>query len=270
MVGVDVRTMNFEHEKFTHHLADIRGEDLPKLMRGCDALVHLAFVVLRGKMPEADMRDINVRGTQRVFQLAAEQGMQRLVHLSSAAVYGHGERLGESAPLQPLAGFLYGAHKAELETWMESALPQAVRLRPHIILGAHCQPLLRSILRQPFYVALPDPQPRLQCVHEDDVAEAIIASLFSTACGPFNLAAPGDYSVREVIKTRHRFAMPLPFALAKSALHAAWRINGFGGEPAWLDGIRHSLTLDCLRAERELGWRPRHDGLQTLTAMIAP
>lgn len=270
VVGIDLQQAVFAHPKFAHHVADIRGAEMAGLMRGSDALIHLAFVVLRGKMSAVEMADINVRGARRVFELAAAQDMGRLIHLSSAAVYGQGENLNESAPMQPLPGFLYGQHKAEIEAWLARDLPQAVVLRPHIILGPHCQPLLASILRQPFYVALPNPQPRLQCVHEDDVAEAIVAALFSGAHGPFNLAASDDYSVRDVIRARHRLALPLPFFVAKSALHAAWRMSGFGGEPAWLDGIRHTLTLDCARARQALGWAPRHDGAQTLAAMIAP
>lgn len=270
VVGIDLRPAVFSHPKFTHRVADIRGPELPELMRGCDALVHLAFVVLRGRMPAAEMHDINVHGTRRVFEIAAGQGLRRLVHLSSAAVYGHGDALTETAPMRPLPGFLYGAHKVEIEDWMGRALPQAVRLRPHIILGLHCQPLLKSILRSPFYVGLREPQPQLQCVHEDDVAEAVVASLLQDVRGPFNLAAPGAYSVREVIRARHRFALPLPFFAAKAMLTAAWRVSGFGGEPAWLDGIRHSLTLDCGRARHELGWVPHHDARQTLAAMIAP
>jgi nucleoside-diphosphate-sugar epimerase len=172
--------------------------------------------------------------------------------------------------MQPLPGFLYGRHKAEIEVWMERTLPQALRLRPHIVLGPHCQPLLKSILRQPFYVALPDPQPRLQCVHEADVADAVDAGLFGDVSGALNLAAPGDYEVRDVIRARHRFALPLPFSVAKTALRAAWRLTGFGGEPGWLDGIRHSLTLDTTRARRELGWVPRFEAQQVLAAMIAP
>ena len=270
VVGVDIRAAEFAHPKFSHRIADIRGDRMAGLMRGCDALIHLAFVVLRGRMSAAEMADINVGGTRRVFEIAHAQGVRRLVHLSSASVYGHGENLNEQAPMQPLPGFLYGAHKAELEAWLARESPQAFVLRPHIILGPHCQPLLTHILRQSCYVALPDPQPRLQCVHEDDVADAIVATLFSDRCGPFNLAAPGGYSVREVIRARHRITFPVPFLLAKGLLSAAWRLTGFGGEPAWMDGIRYSLTLDCARARQQLGWVPRHDVGQTLAAMIAP
>jgi UDP-glucose 4-epimerase len=264
VVGIDRRPALFSHRKFTHRVADIRVAELGSLMEACDGLVHLAFVVLRGKMSAAEMHAINVAGTQHVFQAALAAGVSKLIHLSSAAVYGWGEGLAETAALHPLAGFLYGRHKAEVERWMERVLPQAVRFRPHIILGPHCQPLLKSILRQPCYVLLPDPQPLLQCVHEDDVADAIVASLFRAVSGPFNLAAPGAYSVREVIRARHRLTLPLPLFLARSALYAAWRSSGFGGEPAWIDGIKQTLTIDCGRANNELGWQPHYDAEQTL------
>ena len=140
-------------------------------------------------------------------------------------------------------------------------------LRPHIILGPQCQPLLVKLLRQPCYIALPEPQPRMQCVHEDDVADAIIASLFSPASGPLNLAAPGHYSFKEAIAQRHPHPLPMAFGTAKLALNVAWRLTGFGGEPAWLDGIRHTLTLDCSLAKQTLAWQPKFDAHAALASV---
>ena len=270
VVGIDLQMTKFAHPKFTHHIADIRSPEIARLMHGCDALVHLAFVVLRGKMTAAAMHDINVQGTRKLFSSAREAGMARLVHLSSAAVYGSGENLSEAATLSPLPGFLYGQHKAQVEDWMAAEFPVAVRLRPHLILGPHCQPLLLKLLRQPCYVAMPEPQPRLQCVHEDDVADAIIASLFQPVSGAINLAAPGSFSFKQAISQSHAMSLPIPFGAAKMALHLAWRRTGFGGEPAWLDGIRHSLTLDCSRATRALGWQPKFDTNATLASALKP
>jgi nucleoside-diphosphate-sugar epimerase len=34
-----------------------------------------------------------------------------------------------------------------------------------------------------------------------------------------------------------------------------------------VDGIRHTLTLDCSRARKELGWVPRHNARDTLAQM---
>lgn len=270
VVGIDLHTTKFAHPKFALDIADIRSPEIARLLQGCDALVHLAFVVLRGKMNAATMHDINVLGTRKLFNAARQAGMTRLVHLSSAAVYGSGENLSEAAALSPLPGFLYGQHKAQVEDWMTTEFPAAVRLRPHLILGPHCQPLLLKLLGQPCYVAMPDPQPRLQCVHEDDVADAIIASLVQPTSGAINLAAPGVFSFKQAITQSHSMSLPISFGAAKMALNLGWRLTGFGGEPAWLDGIQHALTLDCSRARRELGWQPKFDTAATLASTLKP
>lgn len=265
VTGVDIRTPDFTHAKFTRHTLDIRADQIQSLLAGHDALIHLAFVVLRGKMPLADMRDINVRGTQRVFELARAAGIAKRIHLSSASVYGHGENCDETAPLAPLPGFAYAAHKAELETWFAQHDPQAIRLRPHLILGPHCQGLLNGLLAQPFCVRQPA-QPLLQCIHEDDVVAAILACLERDAHGPCNLATSDAYSFREALALRGQRPVALPFFIVRGALTLAWRLTGFGGEPAWAEGLRHPLTMNCARAARELGWRPRYTARKILAA----
>ena len=122
VVGVDLKTTDFKHPKFVQHIADIRDPDIAQHLQACDALVHLAFVVLRGKMAATTMHDINVQGTCALFNAARQAGVQRFVHLSSAAVYGNGENLDESAALRPLPGLLYARHKAQVETWLERGI----------------------------------------------------------------------------------------------------------------------------------------------------
>lgn len=267
VIGIDLKNAGFMHSKFVQHQVDIRSPESARLMQGCNALAHLAFVVLRGKMSIATMQDINVQGTRQLICAARQAGISRLVHLSSAAVYGQGENLHESAALSPLPNFLYGQHKVLLERWLANEFPEAVRLRPHIILGPHCQPLLRKILHQPCYVALAEPQPQLQCVHENDVADAIIASLLQEVSGPINLAAPGSFSFKQIIAEKHARPLPMTFNAAKVALNIAWRFTGFGGEPAWLDGIQYPLTLDCRRANQVLSWQPKFDAQATLASV---
>lgn len=262
VIGLDVRPARFAHSKFQPRLADIRTASLHPWLENCDALIHLAFVVLRGRMPAQSMASVNLDGTCRVFAAARDAGVARLVHLSSAAVYGSGENLTEAAPLAPLPGFLYAAHKAALEAWFAAELPQAVRLRPHVILGPHCQPLFRRLLRLPFRLRLPEPAPRLQCVHEEDVVSAIEAAIEREVSGPFNLAGEESFTLADILQGRWTLSLPL----ARRLLDAAWRLTGFGGEPAWLAGAGRPLTLDCARARKLLGWRPRFDLATTLAA----
>lgn len=267
VTGIDLRSSPFQHNKFLEMQMDVRDSRLPPLLKGQDALIHMAFVVLRGKVSTNDMFDINVTASQRLFDAAQDANINRMIHLSSASVYGSGCNLKETDTFNPLPGFLYAQHKATLEQWMTSHHPRAVRLRPHIILGPHAQPLLKTLIRQPFYIRLPDPQPLLQCVHESDVADAIQLALFSEAQGAYNLAAPDSFSFKAIIQKHHTLALPLPFGIARAALATSCKWFGVGGEPAWLDGVGKTLTVDCAKA-RALGWNPKFSSLGAIDSIM--
>jgi UDP-glucose 4-epimerase len=264
VTGVDLVQPRFGHPKFVAHRLDIRSPQITDLLAGHDALVHLAFVVLRGRMSEAEMFDINVRGSHRVFHAAHSLGLARLVHMSSAAVYGAGVHLDENAPLAPLPRFLYAQHQTHLEQLLAIEFPACVRLRPHVVLGPHAQPVLRRLLNQPCYVSLPEPHPLLQCVHEDDVARAVLACLEKPVRGPFNLAVDDNFSFRDAIRARRRVRVPLPRVVARGALTLAGKAFGWGGEPAWIEGITHTLLINCRRARIELGWRSSFTAAEVL------
>ncbi len=266
--GIDLRVVPFTHPKFRGLQADFRAPDLDRWLTGADALVHLAFVVLRGRTPLGTMGAINVEGTLALFERARALGVPKRIFLSSAAVYGAGENLSEVAPFAPLPGFAYACHKAEVERALQACDPQALRLRPHAIVGPRCQPLLKTLLAQPFYVRLPDPQPRLQCVHEEDVAQAVVASLGSSAQGPLNLAGEGSFAFRDVVCERYPHAIPLSLAAARRLVGWGWRGIGLFGEPGWVEGLARPLTLDCARARATLGWRPRYDCWEALRATV--
>lgn len=264
VTGVDLKPPRFIHTKFDALALDIRDPQLAQRMAGHNYLINMSFVVLRGHMPEAEMFDTNVKGNLAVFHAARGAGMQRLIHLSSAAVYGSGVHLSEHVAPAPLPQFLYAQHKAHLEKLLAIEYPECVRLRPHIILGSHAQPLLKQLLNQPCYVRLPSPHPRLQCVHEDDVVRAIMLCLERDVRGPFNLAVEDSFSFREAIKSRNRVNLPLPLPVARFGLNLAWKYTGWGGEPAWLDGLTKTLLINCRRAHTELGWRSRYSAMEVL------
>lgn len=268
--GLDLRPPRFRHEKFRAAVRDVRDPALVQMMAGCDALVHLAFVVLRGKTSEREMREVNVTGTRHVFETARRCGVRRLVQLSSAAVYGSGANVDEASAYDPLPGFLYARHKVEVEQYLESRLPECVRLRPHAILGPHAQPLLRRLLQQPFHLRLPEPHPVLQCVHEDDVARAVVLAITSEVRGPFNLSSPDAFSFREAVQRDGRLSIALPAGIARAGFDLAWRLFGWGGEPAWLEGLSRPLSLDCSRAAHELGWQASCSAAAAIRSTGAP
>ena len=81
VTGVDLRSPRFEHARFSATQLDIRDSRLEALIRDHDSLVHLAGVVSRGRVPDAEMFDINVNGAHKVFHAASRAGVRRLIHL---------------------------------------------------------------------------------------------------------------------------------------------------------------------------------------------
>lgn len=271
VTGVDLCPGDFSHPRFSFVRLDVRDPALAAHLAGIDAVVHLAFVVLQGDLKarrndRAHIRDVNLRGSQNVFTLSERAGVHTLVHLSSAAVYAlplQPAPAAESHPRAALPGFAYAEDKVALEEWLdgferEHAGLRLVRLRPHVILGPRAQPFLRALLRAPVCPRLPRPAPLTQCVHEDDVAQAIERALFAPVRGAFNLACEDAASFCDLQRKLHGRVLPLPLALVRGAFYAAWRYGGYGTDPAWLAGMAHTLTLDTTRARTELHWRPHH------------
>lgn len=281
VVGVDLRPSGFLHAKYAEVRQDVRSPELGEQLRDIDAVVHMAFVVIPHSLGRERRRrdlihDINVNGSANVFTLARAAGVLRIVHLSSAVVYGawpdNPPLLDESTPRRAMCGFAYAEDKVAVEEWLdqfetEASTTTVVRLRPHAIIGPHAQPLLGWLLRQPFYPWLPDPQPLTQCVWEGDVATAIVAGLRHSGSGIFNIAADPPLSFRDMQRAGHALALPLPFALARALHRGLWHISGIAGEPGWMDGMRYSLAVDSGNARRRLGWlasRSTHECLRQL------
>lgn len=283
--GTDIRPTGRSHPKLRFRAVDTRAPELAVTLGEVEAVVHLAAAAAGRrygplKLTRETMRDINVRGAQNVFTLAARRGVQRLILLSSAAVYRlddlHRGSFTEHHPRGPLPGFAYAEDRVAVEDWLDGFEPEqpglrVVRLRPHVILGPHAESYIKKLLRLPFYPALPDPQPLTQCVHEEDVAQAVRLALFSEARGAFNLATSDALPLRDMQRLLHERPVPLPLGLAKTALGLAWRLSGNGAGPAWLEGLRHHFALHSGRARRELGWKPRYDTVkECLLALSGP
>jgi len=243
IIAHDQRPLSYSHPRLRTITGDVRDPTLALAARAVDAVIHMAFVVIesqlgRQRRNRALAQAINLGGVSTI--LAALRPTTKLIHISSASVYGGSPHLlTESSPLQPLAGFAYAQDKAEVEERLMAAEADGLaclRLRPHIILGPHAQPFLRGLLRLPFYPKLPKPAPLLQLVHELDVVVAIQAGLFCEATGAVNLASQDSLSFEEMQRLRHRVVVGLNPALAQALARLAFRYLGIGPDPAWSGG----------------------------------
>src|SRR4051794_34687894 len=71
--------------------ADIERDDLRPLFAGADAVIHLAWLIQPSRDGD-ELERVNVAGSRRVFEAAADAGVGALVHASSIGVYSAGPK----------------------------------------------------------------------------------------------------------------------------------------------------------------------------------
>src|SRR3954469_22664528 len=204
-------------------------------VKGADVVVHLAFAIIGGG---SDSQPINVEGSRKVFEAAIEGGAERICYASSVAPYGfHSDNpdwLTEDVPARGSPEMYYSQQKAEVEgvlgqILLKTARTQAWVFRPCIVAGPKAQMLMEEIPyfqlseRMPDFVTralsampylkpvIPDVGARFQFVHEDDVASAFVAgALGKGEPGPYNLAAPGTLTMKDLADVLGWYTVPVP------------------------------------------------------------
>ncbi len=117
---------------------------------------------------------------------------------------------------------------------------------------------------------LPDPGVPFQLVHHDDVASAMrAAALGRGAPGVYNLAGAGQLTVKLLAEELGWYSIPVPELAVDAVAQMIGRLGFLPAQAQWIAAFREPVIMSTSKARRELGWRPRHDALQTLRETIS-
>ena len=106
--------------------------------------------------------------------------------------------------------------------------------------------------------------PLVQCVHEDDVGEAILCAVLADKCGDYNVCGRGVVPLSTALRLTGAKALPLPMSVAAASLRALNAVGVTAVPTRMLDYLRFLWVADGTRAERELGFRPRYSTREAL------
>jgi len=266
---------------------DVERDDLTPWFTGADAVIHLAWLIQPSR-DAAELERVNVRGSARVFETAAEAGVGVLVHASSVGVYSPGpsdRAVDESWPREGVKSLFYARHKAAAEKLLdglEARHPdlRVVRLRPGLIFKREAGPEIRRLFAGPLLPArllrpgllpvLPLPQGLVvQAVHTADVAEAYrLAALSEHARGAYNIAANPVLDAGELARVLGSRAVRVPARVVRALADVSYRARLQPAPAGWLDMGLAVPTMSTERARTQLGWTPRHTSEQALLELL--
>lgn len=161
-------------------------ESILKGMKGCDWVVHLAGIYSFWEPDKSIYKTVNVHGTKNVMECALETNVSKVIHVSTAAVYGKTAQVPftEDTPVGPVRFSKYAKSKyeGELIAWQlfkENNLPLVV-IYPGGVLGAGDNKASGMYIKMLINRELPATafnSSILTWVNVEDVANAIIKSL---------------------------------------------------------------------------------------------
>jgi UDP-glucose 4-epimerase len=287
IIGVARRQPDWQAPRTRWVSADVERDDLRPLLRGAGAVIHLAWLIQPSR-DAGELERVNVHGSRKLFEAAAEVGVPALVHASSVGVYSPGPKdrpVDESWPRDGVASSFYSRHKALAEKLLdqvEGAHPEMriVRLRPGLIFKREAGPEIRRLFAGPLVPAalirpgwlpllpLPD-RLVLQAVHGDDVGEAYrLAALSEDARGAYNIAADPVLDPATLAGFFGARRVPAPERLLRAAADLTWRAHLQPSPPGWLDMGLEVPVLDTRRARSELGWSPTRTATEALRELL--
>lgn len=255
------------------HQVSILDREFAAVCRGADAVIHAAAqtsVAASGRDPAADAT-VNILGTIRAVQAAAEGGARRFIYLSSAAVYGGATAppVTEAAPAAPASP--YGLSKLVGE-WYTRQLAGAaglewVILRLANVYGPRQSPAGEAGVVARWAAALTDGAPLLlhgdgcqtrDFVYAGDVALAAAAATEAPGAPGqiFNVGTGCETPIHDLLAALEgltgtqaavRRQEPPPGDLRRSALDAGRLRAALGWAPRTSldEGLR--LTVDWMR-----------------------
>ncbi|MFN3928477.1 MAG: NAD-dependent epimerase/dehydratase family protein [Thermoflexus sp.] len=258
---------------------DVRDREMvDRMMQGVDAVIHAAAAL--PLWPRQEIFSVNVEGTRTVLESALAHGIQRVVFISSTAVYGIPKKhpILEDDPLHGVGPYGQSKILAEqiCQSFRERGLIVTV-IRPKTFIGPGrlgvFQILFDWVERGKPIPIIGSGRNRYQLLDVDDLTDAVMLALTvdaDRANDTFNIGAERFGTVREDVQALCDYAgtgarvWPLPARPVKAAL-ALFEALRLSPLYRWVYGTADKDSFVAIdRAKAKLGWRPRYSNAESL------
>ncbi|HMS52702.1 MAG: NAD-dependent epimerase/dehydratase family protein [Sphingobacteriales bacterium] len=229
-------------------------ECLFNAMRGAKQVYHVGAFVSLARRDRPQMFQINVTGTANVVNAALENGVERMLHVSSIAALGipkDGNQITEAfdGDLERPTWYAHTKLQGELEVWRGIAEGlNAVIVNPCMVLGSNGSDFDRSsplLFRQtwegvPFY-----PKGGTGFIDVRDVANLMLLLMQSTIVGERYILSAENLSYRHILSLIAQVYGKKPSNRPLTPLleQLAWRAEGI---KSFLTGRAPTLTRETL------------------------
>jgi len=272
-----------------HALGDVRHRMVDLTLPGADRrlleafeeeevseVVHAAFFT-DPRRDRAHSHELESIGTLHLAAAAAAGGVRHLVVRSFTAVYGASGQnpayLTEDRRLSSAHGMHWVRDKLEAEEHAFSFGKRypglgvtVLRLAP--LLGAGVHTFYTRLFGRRVVPVLLGYDPLVQLLHPSDALAAVDAALEHGPAGVLNVVPRSPITLLTALHLAEKLTVPVPHPLAYPLADLAWG-GGVGEAPAgFVDFARFPFVADGDKAQRTIGFEPRHSSHDALFAFL--
>ncbi|MFN8097624.1 MAG: NAD-dependent epimerase/dehydratase family protein [Dermatophilaceae bacterium] len=282
IIGVDVVPPPHPVGRAEFVRADIRSPMISKVISGAsvDTVVHMSVIATPLHVGgRSTQKEINVIGSMQL--LAACQraaSVTKLVVKSTAGVYGSSPRdpamFREDMAAKKLPAIGFGKDSAEVEGYVRGL----ARRRPDVeitmlrfanVIGPRVRTAMTDYFTLPL---LPMPlgySARLQFVHEDDVASAMVRATHSPGAGTVNVAGDGVITMPQAVALTGRPFLAVPPGTS-AAMSVAFRRAGLiDFSPDQLELLVYGRGIDTTAMRTRFGFAPAYTTREAFADFVA-
>lgn len=249
--------------------ADVRSQDLPRLVRAADPDVVVHNDILQFAEPGRagrQLHDINVIGTLSLLTACDDlPSLRSIVVRGSAAIYGaepsapafFTEDMAERYPLRTR----FQRDLGELENLFSTFARRhpavtctVLRMQP--VVGPDLDSPITRLLRAPVVPTFLGYDPRVQVLDADDSVAALRAAIRRPVRGAVNVAAEGTVSLQRMLRRLRRPSLPLLPPLFGPVVGLAERLGLPEMAPEVPRYLRYGRGVDLTRMREELRFTP--------------
>ncbi len=275
IVAVDIYAPDSLQDGVEFARFDVRDPDIRRCFKGCDTIIHLAFIV--GAINDLKKTyDINVNGSINVFTACEELQPDKLVVASSIAAYGeqpnNNRPITEDTPLRGNSDSYYGHTKRIMEDHLdvfEKRNPDVIctRLRPSILLGPNTKNFAKEMAHTPL-VPLVREGAYNPVVHEDDVIDAFELAVDKDVPGAFIIALPESMELADMVAPFNKKSVKISIDTIDKIARVLYplRLTKFPAD--WVVLARTNWKFDTTRAREILGWEPKHTAEEAVAQIV--
>jgi nucleoside-diphosphate-sugar epimerase len=225
--------------------------------------VHLATDRSTGT-PTEERRAINVRGTEVLLDAAVSAGVQRVVLLTSAMVYGANATnpvpLDEDAPVitEPpdgLVGDWVAMEQAAVRRTSGESAPDLTVVRPASLVGPVTDALMPGLFEAVRLFGIRDARCHWQFCHVDDLLDALAAAALGEVTGSVTVGCDGWLTRSEVEKIAGMRSVIVRSAVAFASADRLHRVGALAAAPSDLHYLQHPWVVGSQQL-RKTGWEP--------------